>query len=261
MDFLASLPEDLQHVLITHIHKSCVISVVMVSHVSKLYYRIATVYGLKHKLSRNINILKAASKGYLEILKWAREHRKIDFFLSGRTKWCKAAANGHLHVLQWAHDNNHNMADNCTVHGVSFNWGEYYWWCRNQSCTCGMNICAYAAKRGHLDILKWARLNGIHWDSHTCMEAAKNGHFDVLKWARSNGCPWDRLTLAEAIQNDHKEIFEWALKNGCPYDLTTVSEISAKWSDYELPKLLKELVESHNSNDSSDSSNSDESDG
>ena len=40
----------------------------------------------------------------------------------------------------------------------------------------------------HLDVLKWARINGCKWSSWTCNWAAKSGHLDVLKWARENGC-------------------------------------------------------------------------
>lgn len=260
MDILASLPEDLQHILMDHIHKTCVITIVMMSHVSKLYYRFATAYGLKHKLDRDVDILEASSKGYLEILIWAREHRMEDFIYSGMTKWFRAAENGHLHILKWAYDRNYRMANKCTVHDVSFNWDNFSWRNRFDQCTCGRNICAYAANRGQLDILKWAHSNSIYWDSHTCMEAARNGHFDILKWARSNGCPWNPWTLAEAIQNDYREIFEWALENGCPYDCTIVSVISEKWPEYELPKLLKDLLKFYDSSDSDDSSDSSDSD-
>ena len=48
---------------------------------------------------------------------------------------------------------------------------------------------AYAAKNGHLEVLKWARANGCQWDWNTWMGAAINGHNEVHKWAIENGCP------------------------------------------------------------------------
>jgi hypothetical protein len=51
------------------------------------------------------------------------------------------------------------------------NWTKFN---KNESC----NI---AAKNGWLDLLKWARLNGYHWDRETCSNAAENGHLEVLK--------------------------------------------------------------------------------
>ena len=51
--------------------------------------------------------------------------------------------------------------------------------------------CADAAWSGHLELLKWARLNGCPWNEFTCSRAAFNGHLGLLKWARLNGCPWN----------------------------------------------------------------------
>ena len=49
----------------------------------------------------------------------------------------------------------------------------------------------YAAKRGHFEMLKWARENGCPWDAGMCYSLAYHGHFEILKWAHENGCPWD----------------------------------------------------------------------
>ena len=50
------------------------------------------------------------------------------------------------------------------------------------------NLCNFAARAGHLDLLQWARLNGCLWNESTCSHAAKGGHLEVLQWARLNGC-------------------------------------------------------------------------
>jgi len=80
------------------------------------------------------------------------------------------------------------------------------------------STCAYAAKNGHLEVLKWARENGCEWDSSTCAWAAEHGHLEVLKWARENGCPWDSLTCARAAEHGHLEVLKWAHENNCPCD-------------------------------------------
>ena len=51
------------------------------------------------------------------------------------------------------------------------------------------DLCAYAAKGGHLAVLQWARAHGRPWNTKTCARAAKNGHLKVLQWARANRCP------------------------------------------------------------------------
>jgi hypothetical protein len=61
-------------------------------------------------------------------------------------------------------------------------------WAQND---CGRYGCAYAAKGGHLEVLKWVRENDFWWSEWTCACAAEGGHLEVLKWARENDCPWD----------------------------------------------------------------------
>jgi hypothetical protein len=57
---------------------------------------------------------------------------------------------------------------------------------------------ALLAKYGHLEVLKWAHLNGCPWDEITCSRAAENGHLEVLQWLRQNGCPWNEDTCRYA---------------------------------------------------------------
>ena len=49
--------------------------------------------------------------------------------------------------------------------------------------------CWYAARKGHLDVLQWARANGCPWYENMCKEAVRGGHLEVVKWLRANGCP------------------------------------------------------------------------
>ena len=78
------------------------------------------------------------------------------------------------------------------------------------------SICAEAAKRGHLEMLQWARANGCPWHEGTCWQAALAGRLEVLQWARANGCPWDEKTCAMAARKGQFQVLKWAIKNGCP---------------------------------------------
>lgn len=80
------------------------------------------------------------------------------------------------------------------------------------------DTCKFAAKKGHLEVLKWARANGAPWHEWTCAGAAANGHLDVLKWVRANGAPWSKYTSLEAARNGHLDTLTWAVYNGAPYD-------------------------------------------
>ena len=52
---------------------------------------------------------------------------------------------------------------------------------------------------------------------HTWENASSNGHLDIIKWARGNGLcvrPKDMSICDNAIKGNHFEIFEWIKKNG-----------------------------------------------
>jgi len=89
-------------------------------------------------------------------------------------------------------------------------------WARSIGCEWDFHICALAAENGHLDLLQWARNNGCPWEVNTCYSAARKGHLEILKWARENGCDWDVDTCAEAAAGNHLKVLEWAVQNGCP---------------------------------------------
>jgi len=46
-------------------------------------------------------------------------------------------------------------------------------------------VCRTAAANGHLDILKWAKVNGCKWSLDICNYAALYRHRHVLKWEKS----------------------------------------------------------------------------
>ena len=97
-----------------------------------------------------------SKKGYLNCLKWARNHG-YDW---NELICANAAKGGHFDILKWAHGN---------------------------GCPWDEGTCALAAEGGHLDILKWAHENDCPWDELTCGRAAFGGHLDILKWLRENG--------------------------------------------------------------------------
>ena len=57
---------------------------------------------------------------------------------------------------------------------------------------------------------------GTCWDESTCAYAAKGGHLDVLKWAKSNGCKWDSRTCDYAKESGNDKLIQWLENNDCP---------------------------------------------
>ena len=78
------------------------------------------------------------------------------------------------------------------------------------------NVCNYAAIRGSVRLLKWARVNNLAWSVLTCRCAAYNGHLDMLKYLHENGCPWDYNTCYCAAVHKHWDCLQYAVDNKCP---------------------------------------------
>ena len=82
----------------------------------------------------------------------------------------------------------------------------------------GEYLCDYAAIRGSVRLLKWARENNRDWSTHTCYWAARNGHLPALKYLHENGCPWNREfgdTCYYAALRKHWDCLQYLVDNKC----------------------------------------------
>ena len=77
-------------------------------------------------------------------------------------------------------------------------------------------VCNYAALRGSVKVLKWARVNNLAWSTYTCSYAARNGHLPTLQYLHENGCPWNSNTCMYAAHNKHWDCLQYAVDNKCP---------------------------------------------
>ena len=73
----------------------------------------------------------------------------------------------------------------------------------------------YAAFRGSVRLLKWARENNGDWNSGMCAYAAGNGHLPALKYLRENGCPWNSNTCWLAVYEKRWDCLKYAVDNKC----------------------------------------------
>jgi hypothetical protein len=60
-------------------------------------------------------------------------------------------------------------------------------------------------------------------NQYTCYWAAKIGHLEVLKYAFEHGCPWDdtNVVFFVAAQGGHLNVLKWALSHGFMFDEDT----------------------------------------
>ncbi len=83
------------------------------------------------------------------------------------------------------------------------------------------SVSHYAAMRGSVRLLKWARENNLDWSADMCTSAARNGHLPALKYLHDNGCPWNRSTCTSAASSGHLPVLKYLHENGCPWDSDT----------------------------------------
>ena len=159
---------------------------------------------------------KVAETNKLELLKWAREEKKC--------KWNErtinaAAEQGNLEMVKYC------VANECHIESEA---------------------CAFAALKGHLEVLKylreeaeapwdwytatWAAQNGhLHileylverkydkYDEYVCVNTAKNGQLDCLKFLHETAkVPWDYRAVRQAHYYNHTECVQYLLDNNCP---------------------------------------------
>ena len=48
------------------------------------------------------------------------------------------------------------------------------------------------------------------------LNAAMNGHLELLKWARLNGCPWDEKRYVYGVENVDPALVRYLEDEGCP---------------------------------------------
>jgi hypothetical protein len=81
--------------------------------------------------------------------------------------------------------------------------------------------CRFAARGGHLEVLKWAREHGALWDEGVYHNAAKGGHLEVLQWAWEHGLPGGESTCYFAAQGGHLEVLQWERALNGHWDAST----------------------------------------
>ena len=85
-------------------------------------------------------------------------------------------------------------------------------------------IYTFAARGGHLALLRWARALATpsEWQ-RTCEWAARGGHLELLQWARAQNppAPWDESTCTEAANDGHLALLQWARAQEVPWNADT----------------------------------------
>ena len=75
------------------------------------------------------------------------------------------------------------------------------------------HVCNAAAQGGHERILRWALQSGYPITEWASYFAAREGHLDILKICREHGVPDHKDAFNVAIQRKQYHVCEWMIEN------------------------------------------------
>ena len=86
-----------------------------------------------------------------------------------------------------------------------------------KACKLDAHAHRYAAESGNVELLKWLHEKLCPPSTGACTVAARLGHLHALQLLRKNKCPWDKWTCIFAGHMGRLHVLKWAKDNGCPW--------------------------------------------
>ena len=208
-------------------------------------------------LKEKFKVQEMSSISTLEVV---LEHKSLWLGIWYESDFCwRVAKTNKLELLKWVREEKNCDWDELTIYMAASQGNlEMVKYCVANECPITVWACAFAAKNGHLECLKylheeakapwgwktayWAAQNGhLHileylverkFDEFTewaCRNAATHGHLDCLQYLHETAkAPWDSAAVRKAHKNKHPECVQYLLDNNCP--------LPSGWS-YEGGKL------------------------
>ena len=198
----------------------------------------------------NINMDKVAKNGHLKIIKYLYRHGHKP----SRYAMDEAAGNGHLEVLKWLHKRRHKFINrrlNRRRYYYRYSlqnaaWGGHFEvvkWLHQHTKAPTVDAINYAARNGHLDILKFLNKNRpdaiCSYDD--LIDASENGHLDVVKYLCENFFyPDDEQCIINATQSGHLDIITFFHEQQYPVFSASAMNIAAANGHLDIVKYLHE---------------------
>lgn len=167
---------------------------------------------------------EAIQGGHIDVLKYLHKNG-VNWDIDSEPLYC-AATYGYVDIMEYAFQNGCKLpekeafslcdigAHNCNLNVIK--------WARKHGCHWNEKTFSYAAMYNDIEMVKWFYENGCPWDEETSYVAAMFGNFDVLKWVSDRGCPWSKDLCIAATDSGHLDIIIWACENGCIVDEKTI---------------------------------------
>jgi hypothetical protein len=148
----------------------------------------------------------AARQGHLHILTWAKEQGCPWNYETSS----EAAYHGHIKILEWLKTQNYQFDHKVYIKALEGNHYSIFKWALKNNCpsygidwsVISYSICFCAISRGQFDVLEWAVENGCPLrNTDICAKAASKGYLLILKYLRIYKSPWNEKTCYKAAEN------------------------------------------------------------
>ena len=159
---------------------------------------------------------QVAKTNKLELLKWAREEKKCEWY---EEAFNAAAYLRNLDMLKYCVENQCPFDKEPCASAASGGSLECLKYLREEvKAPWGSLTAAAAAVRGHLHILEYlVERKYDQYDGMACDHAARAGEFDCLKYLHETAkAPWDDRAVREAHENNQPECLQYLLDKNCP---------------------------------------------
>lgn len=168
---------------------------------------------------RNKSLLSLAETGDIHILEWLKPYywdERLCYY---------AASNNKLDALIYL------LSLDCPVNDKIYNYAAKYghvniikWLKTNTTLKLNIDACNMAARHGKFSVMKYIRQCGVCYDTSTCAAAAEGGHGNIISYLKNNGYPWDETTCEAAARTGRLQLLISLRNHGCPWDKNTLSE-------------------------------------
>ena len=150
----------------------------------------------------------ASEYGHIECLRYLRENGCEWDMLA----FAIASINGHLECIKYCFEN--GLINLCLpVDAAKRGRLDIIKYAHSKRYFLGGIAISYTALYGYLECLKYMFENGGKWDKYTPQFAAKGGHLDCLSFSIENGCEWDESTIKVAAKYGHLECFKYCFQH------------------------------------------------
>lgn len=183
----------------------------------------------------------ASEGGRLDVIRWGGRKR----YAFNNVAACvnMAVRGGNLDLVKWFREKNTPWNDETYLFAVQSGNVELLHYLLENGCDLhplSYNEAVQRDDKGKaLEIFEWLHQNNVAWDEETCKFAARKGNLDALIYARTNGCAWDQRTILEAVEYGRIDVVQYCLDNDCPIGDSDLCSAAMLNSDHE--KALKVL--------------------